>query len=295
MRTSNNWAMACAVAFALASAVPAVAQSGGSGQSGSGSAMDSGQSGTMSGAGGSGQTGSTAPAGQGNEGRQVGRDNPQADLQKFVENAALSNMAEIQLGQLAQQKAQDPEVKQFAQTMIDAHTKAQSELQQAASASGLAVPSSLDSKHQKIHDKLSNLNGAAFDKQYLKVMVDAHNDARKLLEKRAGKQNANASYRGSGSDIGGTGGTAGASGTAGTSGTATSGTTGTSGTSGTGVETGTSSTSGMTSASASGAAAIDSWAATTLPDVQHHLQMAKDLEKRVRDAGKASKNDKNDK
>ena len=39
-------------------------------------------------------------------------------------------------------------------------------------------------------------------------------------------------------------------------------------------------------------ASIDEWAATTLPAVEHHLQMAKDLEKQVKDEGKASKNDK---
>ena len=322
MKTFKNWAMACAVAFAVASALPASAQSsgGGGGQgSGAGSGAGSGQSGSGAGQTGSGgQTGSMGGAGttgqaggQVDQGSQVGRDNRQADLQKFVEKAAISNMAEIQLGQLAQQKAQNPEVKQFAQTMVDEHTKAQSELQQAASAAGISVPSALDSKHQKIHEKLSNLSGSEFDKQYMKVMVDSHNDTRKLLEKRAGKSNASSSYHGSGSDMGGSSaGTSGTSGATGTSGTGSAGASGTasgtasgagstagaSGSTTGGTETGSSSASG-TGGMSSTTGDVDSWAAATLPNVEHHLQMAKDLEKQVKDAGKndSSKNDKNDK
>ena len=321
MKTFKNWAMACAVAFAVASALPASAQSsgGGGGQgSGAGSGAGSGQSGSGAGQTGSGgQTGSMGGAGttgqaggQVDQGSQVGRDNRQADLQKFVEKAAISNMAEIQLGQLAQQKAQNPEVKQFAQTMVDEHTKAQSELQQAASAAGISVPSALDSKHQKIHEKLSNLSGSEFDKQYMKVMVDSHNDTRKLLEKRAGKSNASSSYHGSGSDMGSSAGTSGTSGATGTSGTGSAGASGTasgtasgagstagaSGSTTGGTETGSSSASG-TGGMSSTTGDVDSWAAATLPNVEHHLQMAKDLEKQVKDAGKndSSKNDKNDK
>lgn len=302
MRAVNNWAIACAVAFAVASAVPAAAQGG---QEAGTAGQSGGQSGTSQTGGGTGGGGATAGGagqmggtGQTGAGGQMGRENSQSDLQKFVEKAAISNMAEIQLGQLAQQKAQNPEVKQFAQMMVDEHTKAQTELQQAASAAGVAVPSSLDEKHQKINDKLSNLNGADFDRQYVKVMVDAHNDARKLLEKRAGKSNASGSYRGSGLDIGGTAGTGSTTGTSGTSGGGMTGTSGTSGTtSGTTSETeaGSSSTRGVTP-SAGSAGDVDSWAAATLPSVEHHLQMAKDLEKRVKDEGKnETKSDKSGK
>jgi putative membrane protein len=275
MRPFHAFAMTCLLGLSLAAA-PAAAQTSAGGQAGT-----QGQTGTtgQSGEGGmtAGQTGDTSAS-------QSGRMR-QDDPQKFVEKAAISNMAEIQLSQLAQQRAQDPDVKQFAQMMVDEHTKAQNELQQAASASNYTIPASLDSKHQKTYDKLSNLNGGEFDRAYMKAMVKAHEDTAKLLEKRVGKSNTYGST-----------GTSGTSGTAGTSGTSTSGSTSGSTTgavTGTGETGATQGSQGSVGTSGSPAApmSIDSWAAQTLPSVQQHLQHAKDLEKRVKNE---SKNDKND-
>ncbi len=291
MRALNNWALACAIAFGLASAVPAAAQatgqSGSSGQPQGGQPGATGQTGGATDVGGS-QPGSSSGSQPGSTNQASRQNNSQDRLQKFVDQAAIDNMAEIQLGQLAQQKAQDPQVKQFAQTMVDEHTKALDQLKQAASSSGLSVPSSLDKKHQKIQDKLSNANGSDFDRQYMNVMVKDHNSDKKLLEKRAGKENASSSY-GGGTSATGTGGTAGTSGTSGTSGT-TSGTSGMTGTSG--VEGSGSSTSAT--ASAAGASSIDAWAVSTLPEVEHHLQQAKDLQKQIKNEGKNSGNNSKD-
>ncbi len=58
--------------------------------------------------------------------------------------------------------------------MVDDHTKANDELKQAASKSGIPVPESLDSKHQSRIDKLSKLSGAEFDKAYIKDQLKDH-------------------------------------------------------------------------------------------------------------------------
>ena len=47
---------------------------------------------------------------------------------KFVQEAAVGGMAEVALGKLAATKATNPDVKQFAQRMIDDHSKANAEL-----------------------------------------------------------------------------------------------------------------------------------------------------------------------
>ena len=47
---------------------------------------------------------------------------------KFVMDAAVGGMAEVELGKLAAEKATNPEVKQFGQRMVDDHTKANDEL-----------------------------------------------------------------------------------------------------------------------------------------------------------------------
>jgi len=96
------------------------------------------------------------------------------DDKKFVKNAALGGLTEVELGKLATQKASDQKVKDFGQKMVDDHTKANDELKQAASKSNIPVPDSLDSKHQSRVDKLSKLSGADFDKAYLKDQLKDH-------------------------------------------------------------------------------------------------------------------------
>ncbi len=154
-------------------------------------AAGSGQSGASGGqAGTSGAGSNTSVAGGGQSGTDAngGQSSRGDERQQFIEKAAIANMAEIQLGQLAATNAQDPQVKQFAQMMVSEHTQALDQLRSAAGSSTL--PSSLDKKHQKLHDKLSKLQGAEFDRAYIDAMVDAHKDTAKLLSKRAGTDQA---------------------------------------------------------------------------------------------------------
>jgi predicted outer membrane protein len=177
-----------------------------------------------------------------------------SDTDKFIEKAALANMAEIQLGQLAETRAQSPEVKAFAQMMVTDHTKALDELKQAAGTA--TIPSALDKKHQKLHDKLSKLSGAEFDKKYMEAMVDGHKDVTKMLKKHSEASHETASAANPNG------------GTVGTSGTATSGTTGTSG------------------EAQAGSADVNQWAASTLPTVQSHLDRAQQIEDSLKSASK---------
>jgi len=93
---------------------------------------------------------------------------------KFVNDAAQGGLAEVELGQLAAQKAQDPQVKQFGQRMVDDHTKANDELKRVASAKGLQVPSDLPRHDQREYDHLQKLSGADFDREFMKGMVKDH-------------------------------------------------------------------------------------------------------------------------
>jgi putative membrane protein len=106
--------------------------------------------------------------------------------QEFVEHAMMDNMAEVQLGKLASSHAQNPAVKQFAQTMVRDHSKAANELKQIATHNRMDVkpPAQLDEKHQKLMDKLSNLHGAEFDHEYMDAMVDGHRDVLNDMQSR---------------------------------------------------------------------------------------------------------------
>lgn len=102
-----------------------------------------------------------------------------ADMQKmadqsFVRDAGEGGLAEVELGQLATEKASNPAVKQFGQRMVDDHTKANDELKQIASKEGINLPASLSSKDKKTKERLSKLSGADFDRAYMKLMVKDH-------------------------------------------------------------------------------------------------------------------------
>ena len=92
----------------------------------------------------------------------------------FVNKAAQGGMAEVELGQLATQKAQSDQVKQFGQKMVDDHTKANDKLKEVASQENITLPTGLDAKDQATMDHLSKLSGAQFDKAYMQDMVEDH-------------------------------------------------------------------------------------------------------------------------
>lgn len=97
-----------------------------------------------------------------------------ASDQKFMKEAAQGGEAEVQLGQLAQQKAESPDVKAFGQRMVDDHTKANDQLKQVASQKGVTLPSQPDAKDKAEKARLEKMSGAQFDKAYMNYMVSDH-------------------------------------------------------------------------------------------------------------------------
>jgi putative membrane protein len=93
---------------------------------------------------------------------------------EFVRKAAQGGLAEVQLGQLATEKAASPEVKQFGQRMVDDHTKANDQLKQIAQQQGIQVPDQLDAKDAATKARLEKLSGKAFDRAYMHDMVTDH-------------------------------------------------------------------------------------------------------------------------
>lgn len=103
---------------------------------------------------------------------------------KAITDMAMVNMAEVEMGKLAQSKSQNPEVKTFAQQMIDDHGKALQEVQTVAQSKGVSLPTELDAKHKAMAAKLEKLSGDAFDREYMKVGgLASHKEAHSLLQK----------------------------------------------------------------------------------------------------------------
>lgn len=107
--------------------------------------------------------------------------------QKFIEKAAEGNMAEVALGDIAQQKASSDQVRQFGQRMVQDHGQANEKLKPIAQAKGVQWPEQLKDKHQELADKLSQLSGKEFDKKYMEEMVKDHEKDVEKYEKMAEK------------------------------------------------------------------------------------------------------------
>ena len=137
--------------------------------------------------------------------------------QDFVTEAAQSDMFEIQSSKMALNSADAP-TKEFAQKMIDDHTKTTTELKGAVGKGEVqaTLPTAMSSSQQSMITKLRDLHGADFDKQYHSDQVSAHKDAVSLFQR----------YANGGTD-----------------------------------------------------ASLKGWAATTEPALEHHLQMAQNLNK----------------
>jgi len=109
---------------------------------------------------------------------------PKQDMQA-MRKLAQADMAEVAAGKMAAQKATNPEVKKFAEHMVDEHSKMLEEGKQLAQAKGMTPPGGPDKKHLDATQKLQKLSGEQFDRQYMQQMVKDHQEALKIAEKAA--------------------------------------------------------------------------------------------------------------
>lgn len=104
---------------------------------------------------------------------------------KFITEAARGGMAEVELGQLAKDKASDPNIKSFGDKMVADHKKANDELKQIVARKGATLPANLTHHDTRMVDRLQKATGADFDKEYAKAMVKDHETDVKEFEKAA--------------------------------------------------------------------------------------------------------------
>jgi putative membrane protein len=104
----------------------------------------------------------------------TGPQQPNNSDRVFVHAAAIGGMAEVELGNLAQQKAQSEAVKDFGRRMVEDHGKANEQLKSIAEEKGITLPDNLDQDQQHTIDELSQLSGEEFDSAYMDQMVKDH-------------------------------------------------------------------------------------------------------------------------
>ena len=110
----------------------------------------------------------------------LSKDDLQA-LRKFAQ----ADMAEIEAGKVAAQKASHPEVKKYGEHMVQEHTKMLDEGKKLAQAKGVKPPAAPEKKHQDALKKLQGAEGEDFDRRYMRQMVRDHQEVLKLAEKTA--------------------------------------------------------------------------------------------------------------
>lgn len=95
--------------------------------------------------------------------------------QAFVSKALEGGVAEVQLGQLAEQKSQSNDVQQFAKKMVSDHSQMQEKwLKPVAKQMGVSEPKAPSKKDKKLIEKLQGLSGQQFDTEYIQAMVKDH-------------------------------------------------------------------------------------------------------------------------
>ncbi|HWT12656.1 MAG TPA: DUF4142 domain-containing protein [Allosphingosinicella sp.] len=106
-----------------------------------------------------------------------------ANGQQYVDLAGGSDLYEIESARLAQEKATRPEIRSLAQMILADHQRSTAELGRAAGQAQppLTAAPRLNPEQQANVQALRTATGAAFDQEYLRQQVRAHEQALTLV------------------------------------------------------------------------------------------------------------------
>jgi len=96
---------------------------------------------------------------------------PSPSDQYFVRSIPESNVAEVQLGQLSQQKSQSDDVKEFGQKIAENRTRLDDQLKPIAQQLEVSAPKEPSKKDKQLIAKLEGLSGSQFDDEFIKAVV----------------------------------------------------------------------------------------------------------------------------
>ena len=114
---------------------------------------------------------------------------PDKAAQTFITKAVQGNLAEVSMGQLAQQQGSRAEVKSFGQQLAADHSAANQKATAVATQLGAKPPSEPNKKQMSDHHKLMKMSGTAFDRQFATMMVADHKKAIADYKKAAKMKN----------------------------------------------------------------------------------------------------------
>src|SRR5262245_35150802 len=94
--------------------------------------------------------------------------------QKFLKEAMEGNLAEVQMGELAQKNGGSDRVRSFGQMLQKDHSDANTKAKSAANSLGMSPPNAPNSKQKAMYDRMSKMSGQNFDREFAKHMVEDH-------------------------------------------------------------------------------------------------------------------------
>jgi putative membrane protein len=120
---------------------------------------------------------------------ETGSSNVMEEGSEFLVDAASGGMMEVEAGKLALNKASSPQVKEFAQRMVDEHSQANQKLMDMAETKNITLPNSMSDKHQEKVEGLTEAADADFDREYMDLMDESHMETIEMYEEAS--ENAN--------------------------------------------------------------------------------------------------------
>jgi putative membrane protein len=101
----------------------------------------------------------------------------------FVARASMSDLYEVEASRLALERSQSPDVKAFAQSMIDEHSRMSNQLMAAVAQAGLNAtpPVVLDSERTALMEALRGASPADFDSRYIDQQIESHENTLNLV------------------------------------------------------------------------------------------------------------------
>jgi putative membrane protein len=128
----------------------------------------------------------TNPAGMSPDtpGKEMARPAPEGSNtqdQLFVREAALGGRAEVELSKLAQKRATNQAVREFADRMVEVHSKSNQQLLRLGRSFNPDLPKDLDPEHQAVRNELQKAQGQTFDLAYISAQIQDHQRTANLL------------------------------------------------------------------------------------------------------------------
>jgi len=115
--------------------------------------------------------------------------------QEFIRKTLESNVAQEQMGQLAQQKSRSDDVKQFGQKMAQIHEQLTEQLMPVAKKLGVDQPKQPSKKDRQEIQRMQTLSGPDFDAAFIRAMLHTQQqDVKSFKDEAQGAQEANVQH-----------------------------------------------------------------------------------------------------